>query len=181
MRLFFGIPILPEIKTEISARLEPLAIPGKIVPKENYHVTLLFLGNVLEDPVKKLVQELKNQTLPPPFQITLGGLGAFPNPSHARTLWMGVKESFEVITRINSILNRIVQQAGFKTEEESRFIPHLTLTRLKRPQNLSRFIIDSVDSNHTFTVDRFVLFESLTGLGLSRSRYEERESFPLNR
>jgi 2'-5' RNA ligase len=47
MRLFFAIPLPPDILREVSrARiaLEQFGAHGRFVPRENYHITLHFLG-----------------------------------------------------------------------------------------------------------------------------------------
>src|SRR3954453_23048205 len=55
-----------------------------------WHVTLAFLPEVgarrLDDVVERLTRAAARRT---PFPITLAGSGAFPDPAHARVLWLG--------------------------------------------------------------------------------------------
>ena len=86
MRLFFGISLPDFIKQAVSARAAACEalIPGRYVRKENYHITLAFLGNVPEEQISDAKNVLRRciETFPPP-QLTLGETSFFGRPQNA--------------------------------------------------------------------------------------------------
>ena len=62
-RLFIGIPITDELKNKLENGIQQnISLPFyRWVPKENYHVTTLFLGSVNEkeiDQIRETIQEI---------------------------------------------------------------------------------------------------------------------------
>ena len=101
------------------------------VPAENIHLTLKFLGDVslsnLELLKEMLLAEVREHT---PFEFSVGGLGAFPNSTRPRVLWVGVQAPPELSTLQNNIEARM-ERIGYAREERP-FSPHLTLGRVSR-------------------------------------------------
>ena len=58
-RLFIGIPITDELKNKLENGIQQnISLPFyRWVPKENYHVTTLFLGSVNEKEIDQARQE----------------------------------------------------------------------------------------------------------------------------
>jgi 2'-5' RNA ligase len=64
------------------------------------------------------------------FEISVGGLGAFPSARHARVIWVGVEAPPE-LGSIQRGIETAMQRLGYDREERP-FSPHLTMGRVSR-------------------------------------------------
>lgn len=128
MRLFIAIK-LPEAvkdKLEDSARLlERNCAAGRRMPRENYHITLAFLGEQPQERVERAAAAL-DACACRPFRAAVGGFGAFRQRGGA-VLWRGI-EAPEALEALARALASQLWRAGFALEERP-FRPHLTLLR----------------------------------------------------
>jgi 2'-5' RNA ligase len=116
------------------------------VRAEQLHFTVRFLGEVSEELVSRLSEELAPVLAThEAFDIELAGAGAFPAVERPRVIWVGVHDP----TRLQSLAAKVegvVRALGFPAEARE-FVPHLTLGRVKRPlsgtelQALTRAVI----------------------------------------
>lgn len=114
---------LQELATAPKTRL-------RVVPENNLHITLRFLGNVQEDVVKGIcliMDTLAAETKP--ISLTLEGFGCFKN-----ALWLGVTQSDALHDLVTS-LDRELTTIGFSGDSR-RFLPHLTVARIGREGKL---------------------------------------------
>ena len=162
MRLFIGIEIPSELKEEIfkiQKDLKKLNI--KLVEKENFHICLKFLGEVNESLVQEIYSVLENITLSKnAFEVSLKGVGVFPNISNPRVVWVGV-ESDEILNLAEEI-DFNLSKLGFE-KEKRKFVPHLTLGRLrdkKGKQIIKEFLDKYKNLKMKFYVDKITLFKS---------------------
>ncbi len=103
--------------------------PGK------FHLTLKFLGDVHPEAINDVSEALERVTdAHPPFSIDFGGIGAFPNLTRPRVIWMGIKQGASTVSRLAKAVNSELTHLGFPTD--NRFHPHLTLARLRTATNL---------------------------------------------
>ncbi|UUZ60948.1 2'-5' RNA ligase family protein [Nocardioides sp. B-3] len=112
-----------------------------------------------------------------PYDTRIGGGGAFPHPDAARVLFAGVSGSFEGLSRG---ARNALSTSGAAVDGQ-RFHPHLTLARLGRPANVTKWVrlLDAY-SGPTWSVSELALVESHLGEGPSkRPRHEVRATFPL--
>ena len=74
----------------IFDRLKPLkdALGVKVLPPDNWHITLKFLGEVPEEKMKRIEAALSEVSFAP-FAVSLSGGGAFPNNDYPRAIWVG--------------------------------------------------------------------------------------------
>jgi 2'-5' RNA ligase len=100
------------------------------------HITLKFLGEIQPDLVQQVQEILQPLShLYHPFTIRVKGTGSFPNKSKPRVFWLGlVEDADKTLTDIHEWIDTNLKPLGFATEERG-FSPHLTLGRVKRPQN----------------------------------------------
>jgi len=139
IRAFIAIELPAEVQQRLDQVMRQLrqrlqALPGNAVrwaPAENIHLTLKFLGDVsLSNLVllkEMLLAEVKEQ---PPFEFSVGGLGAFPSVSRPRVVWVGIQAPPEMHA-VQSGIEIIMEKLGY-TREERPFSPHLTLGRVSR-------------------------------------------------
>ena len=165
MRLFIGVELPEEIKErihqtarELSKRIDPNAV--RMVEKENYHITLRFLGEVDEKDLGKLNSALQKALREKGrFKVSLKGIGVFPDENYIRVVWVGVNDGAEELEEIARGINKSLREIGFKGDE--RFSAHITIARVKRKIKISKFLREKKDEEFgEFVVGRVVLFES---------------------
>jgi 2'-5' RNA ligase len=102
----------------------------KLVEPNNFHFTLIFLGELISDQqVEKIKEKLAGVKFQP-FSITYAGVGAFPKPSNARVVWIGLdREGSSKLEMLARQVVGIVADVGFTPDKP--FSPHLTIFRAK--------------------------------------------------
>ncbi|HEX8832694.1 MAG TPA: RNA 2',3'-cyclic phosphodiesterase, partial [Abditibacteriaceae bacterium] len=144
MRLFLAVPLTQPIIDRLSVlqnRCRAVlqgsgAATARWVAPEKTHLTLQFLGDVephLQTALQTVMQEACTNT--PPFALSSGSLGCFPNARRPRVLWAGVEGD-------TSSLGQLQQRIAAATvplcanADNKPFSPHLTLARFgDRRQN----------------------------------------------
>ena len=184
-RMFVAV-IPPESAVEdlddfLSARRNAGARPGehfRWTLAEQWHVTLAFAAHVPDRAFESLCERLESAAgRHAAYDTRIGGGGAFPHPDLARVLYAGVEGSFDELSRA---ARNAVSAAGVVVDGQ-RFHPHVTLARLGRPANVTRWVrlLDSY-AGPTWSVSELALVESHLGEGpRKRPRYEVRATFPL--
>lgn len=165
MRLFIAIELPEEIKKELE-RFQT-GIPGaRLVPVEQIHLTLAFLGETDEETAKKLTAGLA-KIQADSFQLFSSGIGCFPNRQRPRVIWTGLKPEPNLL-KLAAAVHESVLASGIALEERP-FSPHITLARIKLPR--SRELTAFLDKHSgltlkPFSVREFTLFQSrLTSQG----------------
>ena len=137
IRSFLAFELPPEIKSvvdRVSGELRKSTLPVKWVKAENMHLTVIFMGNTQMDDVPAIGEETRKISLGyAPFDISLKGIGSFPNRRNPRVLWLGLHGDLDRISDFRDTLQKHLKPFGVK-EEKRRFSPHLTLGRFRRPQ-----------------------------------------------
>jgi 2'-5' RNA ligase len=178
-RLFIGVPLTEEARGKIDAHLRaalPDGIPGRAVPAANWHLTLRFLGVTQPDQLTTIVRHLRDAELGDAFDVGFGGLGAFSRPRSARVLWIGLTEGVECMKVLARIAEDAARAARFAPEEKS-FKPHLTLSRIQPPRDVTAAIRRVPPLDLRMPVDQVVVFRSHLRGG--PARYEAVERFAL--
>ena len=143
---------------------------------DQWHVTLAFAAHVPDRAFDELCDRLASASgKRAAYPTRIVGGGAFPHPDGARVLFAGLDGSFDELSRAA----RNAATAAGVAVDGKRFHPHLTLARLGRPANVSRWVrlLDAY-SGPAWEVSELALVESHLGEG-PRRRYEVRATFPL--
>lgn len=132
LRLFIGIKINPSGKI-ISAinKLQQNLTDAHIkwVNKENYHITLKFLGETPEYYINSIDLILQQSLFKiREFHIVLNGCDIF-RKNTPQTIWIGLQKT-ETLMDIQKNLNKSLSELGFETELRN-YKPHLTIGRIK--------------------------------------------------
>lgn len=186
MRCFIAIE-LPENIKEFFARIVSLQLPLQgvnIVQKENFHITLKFLGEIEEKLIPEITQTLKNIACEVfPFTLKITHPGVFPDKYKPRVIWIGTEDT-EIIKELAKKIDESMASLGFQREERD-FKSHITMARVKNPKN-GKYLFERITKHFSsqkglyplnFTVREFVLMKStLTPKG---SIYSILEKFPL--
>ncbi len=131
MRLFIAIELPEEMRAALhrtAMELKRRAKRASVAGKENYHLTLAFLGEV---PAKRLreVREAMDAVAEEPFAMETGELGNFCSRGEA-LYWASVREcgNFGALCRIHDVLVTEFSARGLPVDEKP-FKPHITLAR----------------------------------------------------
>jgi len=165
MRLFLGIGFSDEIKfkiNEIEEVVKTKIISGSLVPVENHHITIHFLGSIEEDRVEELKEILeKAASKLIPFFLQFDYLGLF-SKRKGNIVWLGLKHH-EELQKCHAILKELLLANGFNAEMIP-YTPHITLVRNAKIDremfNLEKINDELPKINDLVYVDRLVLFES---------------------
>ncbi|HEX6599444.1 MAG TPA: RNA 2',3'-cyclic phosphodiesterase [Gemmatimonadaceae bacterium] len=170
MRLFLALELPPAVAEEIAAAAAPLRAAEPClawVPVHKLHLTLKFLGDADDGRVAALSEALDGIAAQHrPFEMTIGGAGAFPNFRRPRVVWMGV-EGEPRLELLHHDVEIAAEQAGYELEGRP-FRPHVTLARVRTPLPAERTralarLARKLDYSGTANVDRLTLFDSVTG------------------
>ena len=135
MRTFIAIELEEETKAqlaEVQAEAEKLCRRGNYTPKENFHLTLHFLGEVQEEDLDYLHEAIyETARRNRPFTMTIDKIGFFPRGNKG-ILWAGIERSNH-LQRLFSTLEKSLEQQGFARERKG-LSPHITLGREVEPQ-----------------------------------------------
>lgn len=175
---FIAIPVPPDVATRLEVGQLGLET-GELVPAENFHVTLAYLGPCHDRTVEDIADGLSNLSAAG-FELEARGLGTFGEPP--RVLFADIVDH-PSLTHLRKRVRRTVAEGGVELFHE-RFHPHVTLARFGRnllPEDLEHLrahIARRMGMVHaTFAADRFTLFESLM---TSEGRvYDPLVEFPL--
>lgn len=138
IRLFVAL----DFPDAIRQRLTGLGggVPGaRWTEAENLHLTLRFIGEVPDDALADIDAALSAIDAPG-FDLVLDGVGVFGSGRNARMLWAGVERN-EALNHLQAKVESALVRIGL-AREERKFIPHVTLARLKdAPQDrIGRFL-----------------------------------------
>jgi 2'-5' RNA ligase len=184
--MFAAVVPPDDVVEALEEFLEPRreAAPFRWTLPVQWHVTLAFMAKVpersLDDLLERMTRAGRRRT---PFTVRLQGGGTFPNPARAKVLYTRVEgepDALEELRRLSTGARAAANRAGAEAEG-GPFRPHLTLARMKRPVEATRWLrVLEAYAGREFLVDEFALVESHLGEGPSnRPRYDEVARFRL--
>lgn len=174
MRLFVGIELTGDAKDAAARAADDLRnllvhdVPGfdaRWIPRDNLHLTLLFLGETGDAAAAALSAALTRAPfMGGPFEMTLGSCGAFPRAGVARVLWLAVEDGAARLTGVHAELARRLAPLGIEPEPRP-YTPHLTLARVRAaPRGSARAVRTTLGngprSGHRMMVRAVTLFRS---------------------
>lgn len=143
IRTFIAIAIPDHIRESIGDfqnRLRKTGANVKWIRPESIHITLKFLGDVpVEgiDDIAEMVQKAVRQR--GPFEVSVGGVGTFPNDRRPRVLWIGVEKGSESISDIARGIDGALSELGYEREKR-KYSAHLTIGRVRSPKGIDSAI-----------------------------------------
>lgn len=180
MRAFLALP-LPDAATATLERLQQEIPVGTLVPGDNLHLTLVFLGDRSVAELEELHFALEALRAPA-FDLRLAGLDCFDRADPA-ALHIGVT-ACPPLDALQARVRAAIHGAGI-TLDRVRFRPHVTLARFNRglgadqAARLGRFLAARGDfALPAFAVRSFCLYESI--LTKDGAVYEVMAEYPLH-
>lgn len=143
-RLFFAL--WPDEGVRAAAERALEAEPperGRRVPRENWHITVAFLGDCSAEQ-RACYEAAASAVDAPAFELSLDRMGYFPRP---QVLWCGASEVPDALARLVEGLNAGLAECGYQPDRRP-FRPHMTLVRKARgarPRDLAEPIAWSVN------------------------------------
>ena len=168
------MPLPSEIRMALADQVRGLDIPGRLVPIENWHLTLRFLGTVDRVTYERFLHGLSGVETHSPFTVRFHGFGGFPKAKKATVMWAGVDGGADELEDLNEIAETAAQSAGLEPEDRP-YQPHLTLSRVRPPRSIDHLVGEPLDLR--FTVSEVVVYRSHLGGG--GACYEPLENFSL--
>lgn len=161
MRMFTAVLPPPDVVEELDDFLAPRRAAGaprspgagrdrsplRWTRPEAWHLTLGFMPEVAPGRLDELVERLDRAAgRRRPLRLRIGGGGAFPGAADARVLYARVEgdpdeptDDLEELRRLATGARAAATKAGVPVQG-GRFRPHLTLARLRRPDDVSRWL-----------------------------------------
>lgn len=175
--MFVAITPPTDVVTALADFLEPRHGMPWIDP-EQWHITLAFLAAVPDHRIEDLTEALAHTAARHrPLDLTLGGAGTFPHPAKASVLWLGA--AGDGLDHLARGCRAAAAHVGAPPDGRA-FTGHLTLARLRRPIEATRWlrVLDTFRTG--WPVDRIELLTSHLGEGPNRRpRYETTAVLPL--
>ena len=142
IRTFIAVTLSEEIKKEIKKaqdEMKQLVDGVRWVMPERLHITLKFLGDIQKEQISDISSAIsKCCTGKQPFNLSIKGLGVFPNINKARIIWAGIDEGFEPLSQLACLMDEEFSKMGFENEQKP-FKAHITLGRVKDFAKLDKF------------------------------------------
>lgn len=174
-RLFTGLELPPLVAQQL-ALLQGSLHGARWIDKDNFHVTLRFIGDIDHAMAREVVSAL-DRVRRGPIALTLDGLGAFGGNS-PHSVFVRVVPTPELMD-LQREQERLMQQLGLKGERRG-FIPHITLARCRgvTPGAVAHWLgLRGGVMSIGFEVERFVLYSSRDSVG--GGPYVIEEDYPL--
>jgi 2'-5' RNA ligase len=137
LRLFVAINLPEELRASLTAAQRHLQrmlaeYPMRWSKPEGFHLTLKFLGDTESDRLDMIAQSLALVAARhTPFELSVGGIGVFPNARRPNVLWIGVHDEKHRLRHLAADVDKAMAQLGWRREKRP-FNGHLTLARVKK-------------------------------------------------
>ena len=177
-RIFIAIDISDETREAAANYIKRMTeefpnAPVKWERPEKLHLTIKFLGSTKEQVIPDVIDLVsQNAQSCHPFEISIGGTGAFPSAKNPRILWFGIGEPTGALKDLAEQIDKDCAALGFESETRA-FKPHLTLARIRDPRHAGEIGTAHAANEFgpfRFMCDRLVIYES--HLGRAGSTYE---------
>lgn len=136
MRSFIALDLPTELADDTAALARALsaAMEGRFLPRDTYHLTLAFLGDIDDAEAARAMDALdeavdKQRGSEASILLSSDGLGKFGRPQDA-TLWLGIAKT-PALEALAANLRDALRARDLPCDDKA-FLPHITLGRRVR-------------------------------------------------
>jgi RNA 2',3'-cyclic 3'-phosphodiesterase len=138
-RLFVGIGFTDSFSKSVETwtkKIRKTADQKEIylrwTPPDNYHVTLVFLGDTPINDIPRIQETIEQVAKQHSrFQLKIRDISGFPTVQQARVLYLGVQRSQAILDLQTDLESALLPQ----DRAEHDYSPHLTIARLRNPKS----------------------------------------------
>ena len=162
MRVFIAIEFLDEIKdylNEIKDIVIKESKSGNFTAKENFHLTLKFIGEVNKSKLENIKECIDKVAINHnDFKFKFNNLGEFPR-GNKKIIWIGLQAN-EKLYNLYLNLEETLSAIGIK-KEDREFKPHITIGRQVVLDNDFNKLKENININDMCTfVNKISLMQS---------------------
>ncbi len=166
MRTFIAVDIPSEAKMELDAMVSKFrGLGGRVswVKAKNMHLTVKFIDDFTPEKLEALTEKLKEDFSGYGAQnVSLSGLGGFPNLKKPRVLWVGVDEGrqwfIDLCLKVDTTCSKIKIP-----KEKKKPSPHLTIGRVRDFNGCERMLESLAGTQFeypSFEVNHLTIYKS---------------------
>lgn len=176
-RVFIGINLPNQVKKRLMQRIEKWQdLPVRWGSEENFHITLSFLGYIVDEDIVNICARVKNSSeRQESFDLMLEEIVLAPDASEPKMIWLTGKPS----EKLKNLQKNIEKELGTFQREKKSFRPHVTLGRIRKNKWKALTEIPEIKEkfNVLIPVDSVKIFESV--VEDEKRKYLLLESCPL--
>ncbi|MDI6778186.1 MAG: RNA 2',3'-cyclic phosphodiesterase [Patescibacteria group bacterium] len=178
-RLFVAASLPEDVKKRLFRFVEKeyRDLPVKWVRKENFHLTLNFLGYIPEENIPEICDSIREAAENvQSFELEFQKMEFGPKKDAKKMIWASGEKSEE----LSELKYRLDKTLGFHSGEKRKFRPHITLGKIIKEKWRKILPEPEVEKNFVFSVpvSSIELFESKFEKG--KRVYYILESFSLH-
>ncbi len=162
IRSFLAFELPEFVKEELSGLIRSFnrgVSKVRWVKRENMHLTVLFLGNINEETIPAMAEDISDICERfSPFIVRMKGVGCFPNIRNPKVIWVGIDGEIERMAKFYESLVMNLSKYGIKQENRT-YRPHLTLGRIKGNSNIRDRMVGMISKGREITDKEFILQE----------------------
>lgn len=184
-RCFVAVPLSDAVRVSLAASVDGWRhqLDARWTDPVGWHISLHFIGSVSPGGVRELARSLADG-IPPSaegdaFEVTVGGVGALPNARRARVLYSRVSDQQRRLEHLADAARTAAARVVETSAQARRFVPHITLARLRTPHSLAEWMEGAGTESMTLSVSEVCLMRSHLGRG--PARYEAIARFAVGR
>ena len=185
MRLFVAVTPPADALDELEAAVAPLrsSCPElRWTGRQNWHVTLAFLGQVDDAVADKLGPALGEAVATVRAGlVSLGPAGSFPRDrAWANVLWVDVKDQGGFLARLAATVGEVAGKVGAPPDRQKEYKPHLTLGRCRNAAKVGPLVAKLAGFRGLpWLAGEIQLFQSHLRPQWPEPRYEDLGRWPL--
>jgi 2'-5' RNA ligase len=134
MRIFVGIPLPNDVKFYLKETQTNVLLnkaKGNLTDINNFHITLIFLGELNSSQIEALAFGLKEGLKGfKMFECYLDSIGSFVKGLD-QIIWIGIRQQNDLLKKLHLKVRNIVKSLELPFDDKG-FKPHITLARQVR-------------------------------------------------